>query len=140
VLCDSDTPSVELERAKKEGVHGYISKSTKRHGLVTAIKRILSEISIEAAPIVVDAQARGEHLEHYWSFGVGAGRVNEGLRAAWHEHLVRANSECGFLEGTKSDYFRLYKESALAVKAVHPSLKVGGLARHKGAVGQGGAF
>lgn len=123
MLCDSDTPSVELERAKKEGAHGYISKSTKRRGLVTAIKRILSEISIEAAPIVVDA-----------------GRVNEGLRAAWHEHLVRANSECGFLEGTKSDYFRLYKESALAVKAVHPSLKVGGLARHKGAVGQGGAF
>ena len=75
-------------------MHGYISKSTKRHGLVTAIKRILSEISIEAAPIVVDAQARGEHLEHYWSFGVGAGRVNEGFRAAWHEHLVRANTVC----------------------------------------------
>ncbi len=76
MLCDSDTPSVELERAKKEGVHGYISKSTKRHGLVTAIKRILSEISIEAAPIVVDAQARGEHLGHYWSFGVGAVALN----------------------------------------------------------------
>ena len=204
----------------------------------------VAAISLNAAPIVVDVQARGEHLEHYWSFGVGAGRVNEGLRAAWHEHLVRANSECGFryvrmhdtfnddmfvcfpqkngtivynwqyidevydrmlsegvrpfvefsffpsclaatntikqmwyrncitvdpakfgawhdlckafvqhlvdrygleevrkwyfevwnepnlyrgfLEGTKSDYFRLYKESALAVKEVHPSLKVGG--------------
>lgn len=37
---------VELERAKKEGAHGYISKSTKRHGLVTAIKRILSERNV----------------------------------------------------------------------------------------------
>ena len=32
----------------------------------------------------------------------------------------------GFLEGTRSDYFRLYKESALALKAVSPELKVGG--------------
>lgn len=76
MLCDSDAPSVELERAKKEGAHGYISKSTKRHGFVTAIKRILSEISIESAPIVVDAQARGEHLEHYWSFGLDAVALN----------------------------------------------------------------
>ena len=32
----------------------------------------------------------------------------------------------GFLEGTRSDYFRLYRESATAVKEIHPSLKVGG--------------
>jgi len=32
----------------------------------------------------------------------------------------------GFLDGTKSDYFRLYKESALAVKSVDKRLKVGG--------------
>lgn len=37
---------VELERAKKEGAHGYLSKSTKRYGLVTAIKRILSERNV----------------------------------------------------------------------------------------------
>lgn len=34
---------MELERAKKEGACGYISKSTKRNGLVAAIRRILSE-------------------------------------------------------------------------------------------------
>lgn len=37
---------MELERAKAEGASGYISKSTKRHGLVTAIKRILSERNV----------------------------------------------------------------------------------------------
>ena len=46
--------------------------------------------------VVVDAGTAGARLDHYWSFGVGAGRVNEGLRAAWHEHLARAKDECGF--------------------------------------------
>lgn len=45
---------------------------------------------------MVDAAGDAKAFDHYWSFGVGAGRVNEGLRAAWHEHLVRANKECGF--------------------------------------------
>ncbi len=33
----------ELERARKEGASGYISKSTKRQGLIGAMRRILSE-------------------------------------------------------------------------------------------------
>ena len=37
----------------------------------------LAAISIDAAPVAVDAQTRGKRLEHYWSFGVGARRVNE---------------------------------------------------------------
>ena len=40
----------------------------------------------------------------------------------WNE----PNLNPGFLDGTKSDYFRLYKESALAVKSVDNRLKVGG--------------
>ena len=49
-----------------------------------------------AGGMVVDAGAAAPPLAHFWSVGVGAGRVNEGLRAAWHEHLVRANRDCGF--------------------------------------------
>ena len=45
---------------------------------------------------MVDAGAKGSPFPHYWSFGVGAGRVNEGLRAAWHEHLALASEQCGF--------------------------------------------
>ena len=66
---------------------------TKTIGIYAAVA---AAISLNAASVAVDAQAKGTPLEHYWSFGVGAGRVNEGLRSAWHEHLVRANAECGF--------------------------------------------
>ena len=48
------------------------------------------------AGVVVDAQSPGTPLGHYWSVGVGAGRVNEGLRVGWHEHLVDVRGNCGF--------------------------------------------
>jgi xylan 1,4-beta-xylosidase len=35
-------------------------------------------------------------LVHFWSKCVGAGRANEGLRAAWLEQLRAVKSECGF--------------------------------------------
>lgn len=38
----------------------------------------------------------GKPLPHYWSFCVGAGRANEGLRAGWLEHMKKAKAECGF--------------------------------------------
>ncbi len=44
----------------------------------------------------VDTQSFGEPFEHYWSVGVGAGRVNEGLRAGWLEHLSLSKEQCGF--------------------------------------------
>ena len=98
----------------------------------------LAAISLNAAPVAVDAQAKGTSLEHYWSFGAwhdlckalvqhlveryGLEEIQKWYFEVWNEpNLYR-----GFLEGTKSDYFRLYKESVLAVKEVHPSLKVGG--------------
>jgi xylan 1,4-beta-xylosidase len=38
----------------------------------------------------------GTPLPHYWSRCVGAGRANEGLRAAWQEQLRTAVAGCGF--------------------------------------------
>lgn len=40
----------------------------------------------------------------------------------WNE----PNLNPGFLDGTKSDYFRLYKEAAIAVKSIDERLKIGG--------------
>ncbi len=40
----------------------------------------------------------------------------------WNE----PNLNPGFLDGTKSDYFRLYKEAVTAIKSIDESLKVGG--------------
>lgn len=42
----------------------------------------------------------------------------------WNEPNLTGNG--GFFHGTKSDYFRLYKESATAIKSVDSRLKVGG--------------
>ena len=46
--------------------------------------------------ISVSARARGKALDHFWSFCAGAGRANEGLRAAWLEQLGLAHRQCGF--------------------------------------------
>lgn len=51
--------------------------------------------------------------------------INEVL--SWYfEVWNEPNLNPGFLNGTKSDYFRLYKEAALAVKSVDKRLRVGG--------------
>ena len=66
------------------------------------MKHILCIVSIGVvalacrAGVVVDAQSAGAPLNHYWSVGVGAGRVNEGLRVGWHEHLRDVGANCGF--------------------------------------------
>jgi len=52
----------------------------------------------------------------------GLGEVRSWYFEVWNE----PNLNPGFLDGTKSDYFRLYKEAALAVKSVDKSLRVGG--------------
>lgn len=73
-----------------------------------------------AGAVTVDVTAKGEPFAHYWSFGVGAGRVNEGLRAAWHEQLVRANAECGFryvrMHDTFNDDMFVYLKDARSGK------------------------
>jgi xylan 1,4-beta-xylosidase len=40
----------------------------------------------------VACDRRGEPFKHFWSFCVGAGRANEGLRADWQEQLKLAAS------------------------------------------------
>ena len=44
----------------------------------------------------------------------------------WNEPNLNLNPKAGFFDGTKSDYFALYKASAMAVKSVDESLRVGG--------------
>lgn len=60
----------------------------------------------------------------------------------WNEPNLNLNPKAGFFDGTKSDYFCLYKESVTAIKSVDKRLKVGGPAtsnfiaddRHQGEV------
>lgn len=44
----------------------------------------------------------------------------------WNEPNLNVNPQAGFFDGTKSDYFQLYKATAKAVKSVDKRLKVGG--------------
>lgn len=44
----------------------------------------------------IDTNSASTPFSHYWSVGVGAGRVNEGLRAGWNEHLAVVKEHCGF--------------------------------------------
>ena len=70
----------------------------------TKLGKIIRQIGLMVAlcgastcgAVEIDTSAEGAPLNHYWSFGVGAGRVNEGLRSAWHEHLVDVRDNCGF--------------------------------------------
>ena len=41
-------------------------------------------------------KVRAEPLDHYWSVGTCAGRVNEGLRTSWVEQLGQVHDQCGF--------------------------------------------
>ena len=52
----------------------------------------MHSITLSAAADAPDAIA----LSHYWSFCVGAGRANEGLRADWQQQLRRSVAGCGF--------------------------------------------
>lgn len=44
----------------------------------------------------------------------------------WNEPNLNMNPKAGFFDGTRSDYFAIYKTSALAVKSVDERLRVGG--------------
>lgn len=46
--------------------------------------------------LIADARAAGTPYARHWNVCVGAGRANEGLRAAWLEHLKLAIEHCGF--------------------------------------------
>ena len=50
-------------------------------------------------------EGKAEAFSHYWSVGVGAGRVNEGLRAGWLDHLKMVKEHCGFRYVRMHDLF-----------------------------------
>lgn len=69
---------------------------------------ILAIVVFIAFPIVaqvINIKKEAEPFKHYWSVGVGAGRVNEGLRAGWLEHLKLAKEHCGFQYVRMHDLF-----------------------------------
>ena len=62
----------------------------------------------------ISKSSTGVPLEHFWSYCVGAGRANEGLRANWQEHLELAVQHCGFkylrFHGLFHDDMCVYRE------------------------------
>jgi xylan 1,4-beta-xylosidase len=56
----------------------------------------------------------------------GINEVRNWYFEVWNEPNLNMNPKAGFFDGTKSDYFHLYKTSAQAVKSVDSKLKVGG--------------
>lgn len=64
----------------------------------------------------IDVCAKGEAFVHYWSEGVCAGRVNEGLRAGWIEQLQTVKQHCGFkylrMHGLFDDDMFIYFEKS----------------------------
>lgn len=61
---------------------------------ILATASLLTSLAVGA--VTVDTKAEGKPLDHYWENGVGAGRVNEGLRSGWQEHLADVKDNCGF--------------------------------------------
>ncbi|MHC4871291.1 MAG: GH39 family glycosyl hydrolase [Planctomycetota bacterium] len=64
--------------------------------------------------IKADKKDSGEKYEPFWSFCVGAGRANEGLRAGWQEQLDTVVKNCGFryirFHGLFHDDMCVYRE------------------------------
>lgn len=56
----------------------------------------------------------------------GLDEVRQWYFEVWNEPNLNMTPKAGFFEGTKSNYFALYKVSAEAVKAVNSELRVGG--------------
>lgn len=84
----------------------------KKKNILTSLL-IMSAFAASQAQ-TVDVKGTAQPLNHFWSVGVGAGRVNEGLRASWLEHLKEAHDNCGFryvrMHGLFDDDMCIYKE------------------------------
>lgn len=57
---------------------------------------LLSITANASSQMTIDSRKKGEQYIPFWSFGVGAGRANEGLRAGWLEQLATVKQHCGF--------------------------------------------
>lgn len=56
----------------------------------------------------------------------GIDEVRKWYFEVWNEPNLNFGPKAGFFDGTRSDYFNMYKVSARAIKPVDPLLKVGG--------------
>lgn len=102
---------------------------------------------VELAFFPKDMAAKDSKTQFWWKANISVDQNNFGkwhdLVKAFTQHVVdrygiseiltwyfevwnEPNLNPGFLDGTKSDYFRLYKEAVLAVKSVDSRLRVGG--------------
>lgn len=102
---------------------------------------------VELAFFPKDMAKENGKTQFWWKANISVDRNNFGkwhdLVKAFTQHVVERygihevltwyfevwnepNLNPGFLDGTKNDYFRLYKEAAIAVKSVDERLKVGG--------------
>lgn len=61
-------------------------------------------------------------LTAHWTERYGTAEVASWYFEVWNE----PNLKDGFFTGTQQDYFKLYKETALAIKSVSPKYRVGG--------------
>lgn len=66
---------------------------------------IIVLITLPTTAQIIDVKSQSKPFTHYWSTGVGAGRVNEGLRASWLEHLKLVKEQCGFRYVRMHDLF-----------------------------------
>ena len=56
----------------------------------------------------------------------GIEEVRQWYFEVWNEPNLNFGQKAGFFEGTRSDYFQLYKASVEAIKSVDSQLRVGG--------------
>ena len=69
---------------------------------------------------LVEAFARHE-VDRY-----GIEEVSTWYFEVWNEPNLNMNPKAGFFDGTRTDYFNLYKETANAIKSVDHRLRIGG--------------
>lgn len=67
-----------------------------------------------------------ENFTHHVVERYGRDEVLTWYFEVWNEPNLNMNPKAGFFDGTKSDYFKLYKTTAEAVKSVDSRFKVGG--------------
>lgn len=71
----------------------------------TLILAMVILVTFSMTAQTIDTKKEATPFKHYWSVGVGAGRVNEGLRAGWLEHLKLVKDHCGFQYVRMHDLF-----------------------------------
>lgn len=92
-----------------------------RRGVLTGVTASTAALALPGLALgqsrlpLLSAKGPGRPLHHHWSTCVGAGRANEGLRAAWLEQLQQAKAACQFrycrFHGLFHDDMFVYREA-----------------------------